>query len=101
MNERVGTKGLIFNEPLPWEKGAKGRSGYSLPRQDVPTSEPNDDIQGSGPDFPDLGELDVIRHFTRLSQWNFGVDSGMYPLPKIIPNRSVKSMLSMATLEYW
>jgi glycine dehydrogenase subunit 2 len=33
-----------------------------------------------GPDFPDLSEVDVVRHYTRLAQWNFGVDTGMYPL---------------------
>ncbi len=35
---------------------------------------------GEGPDFPDLSEVDVVRHYTRLSQWNYGVDTGMYPL---------------------
>ena len=30
--------------------------------------------------LPDLAELDVVRHYTRLSTWNFGVDTGMYPL---------------------
>jgi glycine dehydrogenase subunit 2 len=46
----------------------------------VDAAELDDDLKGDGPDFPDLSELDVVRHFTRLSQWNFGVDSGMYPL---------------------
>ena len=32
------------------------------------------------PDFPELAELDVVRHFTRLSQWNYGIDSGFFPL---------------------
>ncbi len=32
------------------------------------------------PDFPDLSEIDVVRHYTRLSGWNFGIDTGMYPL---------------------
>ena len=36
MNTSLGTKGLILNEPLLWEKGQKGRSGYSMPRRDVP-----------------------------------------------------------------
>ena len=80
MKEPVGTTGLIFNEPLLWERGAKGRSGFSLPPRDVASSHVADDLRGDGPDFPDLSELDVVRHFTRLSQWNFGVDSGMYPL---------------------
>lgn len=80
MKETVGTTGLIFNEPLLWEKGASGRCGYSLPRQDVQPCEMDASLVGDGPDFPDLSELDVVRHYTRLSQWNFSVDSGMYPL---------------------
>lgn len=80
MKESVGTTGLIFNEPLLWEKGAKGRTGFSMPRRDVESRPLAASLKGDGPDFPDLSEFDVVRHFTRLSQWNFGVDSGMYPL---------------------
>ena len=80
MNEKMGTTGLIFNEPLLWEKGSPGRTGISLPRRDVPEASLDKHLVGDGPDFPDLSELDVVRHFTKLSQWNFGVDSGMYPL---------------------
>lgn len=75
-----GTTGLIFNEPLLWEKGKKGRKGMSIPACDVPEAELDGALVGEGPDFPDLSEVDVVRHYTRLSQWNFGVDSGMYPL---------------------
>jgi len=80
MKELTGTTGHIFNEPLLWEKGSTGRIGYSLPRRDVDAVPVARALAGNGPDFPDLSELDVVRHFTRLSQWNFGVDSGMYPL---------------------
>ncbi len=80
MKEYPGTTGLIFNEPLLWEKGKKGRLGFSAPRRDVASSDLAQEFIGDGPDFPDLSEVDVIRHYTRLSQWNFGVDSGMYPL---------------------
>jgi glycine dehydrogenase subunit 2 len=80
MKEYPGTTGLILNEPLLWEKGKKGRLGFSAPRRDVAPSEMAPEFVGEGPDFPDLSELDVIRHYTRLSQWNFAVDSGMYPL---------------------
>jgi len=38
------------------------------------------DLKGKGPDFPHLSEVDIVRHYIRLSQWNFSVDSGMYPL---------------------
>ena len=77
---KAGTTGLIFNEPLLWEKGKKGRKGMSIPELDVPAVEIDASLAGDGPDFPDLSEVDVVRHYTRLSQWNFGVDSGMYPL---------------------
>jgi glycine dehydrogenase subunit 2 len=80
MSDILGTTGLILNEPLLWEKGRKGRSGYSLPRRDVPTAALDADLTGPGPDFPDLSEVDLVRHYTRLSTWNFGVDTGTYPL---------------------
>jgi glycine dehydrogenase subunit 2 len=80
MKESLGAAGLILNEPLLWEKGKKGRTGFSLPRRDVTQSPLKEDLAGDGPDFPDLSEVDIIRHYIRLSQWNFSVDSGMYPL---------------------
>ncbi|MGD2269392.1 MAG: aminomethyl-transferring glycine dehydrogenase subunit GcvPB [Desulfobacterales bacterium] len=80
MTDTLGTRGLILNEPLLWEKGRKGRSGFSLPRRDVASSPLDPALTGAGPDIPDLSEVDVVRHYTRLSTWNFGVDTGMYPL---------------------
>ena len=80
MTEQMGTSGLLLNEPLLWERAQKGRRGVALPTSDVPAAPLSPDLTGEGPDFPDLGELDVVRHFTRLSTWNFGVDTGMYPL---------------------
>ena len=80
MEDSLTPKGVVQDEPLLWEKGRAGREGFSMPRQDVPQSPVDPDLLGDGPDFPDLSEVDVIRHYTRLSQWNFGVDMGMYPL---------------------
>ena len=80
MAENPGVTGLIMEEPLLWEKGKKGRSGMCIPDSDVPSATLDASLVGSGPDFPDLSEVDVVRHYTRLSQWNFGVDTGMYPL---------------------
>jgi len=80
MKEFPGTTGLILNEPLLWEKGKKGRCGFSMPPWDVESFPVDEDLVGDGPEFPDLSEVDVVRHYTRLSQWNFAVDSGMYPL---------------------
>ncbi len=80
MKKTPGISGLIFEEPLLWEKGKPGRRGMSIPESDVPAADFPEKLQGAGPDFPDLSEVDVVRHYTRLSQWNYGVDSGMYPL---------------------
>jgi glycine dehydrogenase subunit 2 len=77
----VGTSGLVLNEKLLFEHSDAGRKGYSLPALDVPaaalpTPLCREEIAG----FPELSEVDVVRHFTRLSTWNYGVDSGFYPL---------------------
>ena len=80
MTEFPGATGLVLNEPLLWERGRKGRCGFSLPRRDVERAAVPAGLAGDGPDFPDLSELDVVRHYTRLSSWNFSVDAGMYPL---------------------
>jgi glycine dehydrogenase subunit 2 len=80
MTHGPGTNGLILEEPLLWEKGKPGRVAYSLPHRDVPEETVDQNLLGDGPEFTDLGELDVVRHYTRLSQWNFGIDTGMYPL---------------------
>ena len=83
--ERIRDTGLIQDELLIFEKGGKGRKGYSLPRWDVEEAEPknfipSDLLREELEGFPELSEVDVVRHFTRLSQWNYGVDSGLYPL---------------------
>ena len=80
MKQTLGNTGLVLQEPLLWEKGRKGRSGFSFPKQDVPSAALSSEWTGPGPDFPDLSEVDVVRHYTRLSTWNFSVDTGMYPL---------------------
>lgn len=83
--QTVGTRGLQFNEPLIFEQSVPGRVAYSLPACDVPEPKPErlvpkkllrEDIDG----FPEVSEVDVIRHYTRMSQWNYGVDVGFYPL---------------------
>ncbi len=76
-----GASGLVLNEALLWERGRPGRSAMSIPPADVPPAPPlPPGLAGDGPDWPDLSEPEVVRHYTRLSTWNFGVDTGMYPL---------------------
>lgn len=76
----AGTSGLILNEKLLWEKGRKGREAISLVKTKAPKAALPAGLAGNGPDWPDLSELEVVRHYTRLSSWNFGIDTGMYPL---------------------
>lgn len=77
----VGTSGLVLNEKLLFEHSDPGRKGYSLSPLDVPDEGlPEDLCRDDIPGFPELSEVDVVRHFTRLSTWNYGVDSGFYPL---------------------
>ena len=73
------TEGLIF------EKSATGKRGMELPPLDVPPVDPakalgrefaRDGVEG----FPEVSEIEVVRHFTRLSTWNYAIDLGMYPL---------------------
>ncbi len=80
MENQPGTKGLVFNEPEIWDKSCNGRCAMSLPKADVKRAQLDKTLVGDAPELPQLSELDVVRHYTRLSQWNFGVDSGMYPL---------------------
>ncbi len=80
MKEFAGSIGLVLNEPLLFDKGKRGRVGISMPRRDVDYFPVDEELTGTGPDFPDLAEIEVVRHYTRLSTWNFGVDTGMYPL---------------------
>lgn len=98
MTKAVGAKGLVFSEPLLWEKGVAGRNGFSLPTRDVDQAPVDDALRGEGPPFPDLSEVDVVRHYTRLSQWNFGVDSGVYPLGSCTMKYNPRTNERQATL---
>ena len=74
------TKGSCSKSPAP------GASAIRSPRSTCPSATrteliakelaQDDDLEG----MPELSEVDVIRHFTRISTWNYGVDTGMYPL---------------------
>ena len=74
------------NEELIFDRSQTGRVGYCLPKLDVEETNlddilpqelrRDDDLEG----VPEVSEVDVIRHFTRISTWNFSIDLGMYPL---------------------
>ncbi len=74
-------RGLVLDENLLFEKSQPGRVGYSIASLDVPDVTPDNSLlREEIADFPELSEVDVVRHYTRLSTWNYGVDSGFYPL---------------------
>jgi glycine dehydrogenase subunit 2 len=67
-------------EPLIYDLGSPGRKGIEMPAPDVPLAELPEEWVREELDLPEVSEVDVVRHFTRLSQMNHGVDKGMYPL---------------------
>ena len=80
------TSHLSHNEALIFERSQTGRIGYRLPPLDV-ESLPLDKIipaefqrEDDLVDLPEVSEVDVIRHFVRMSTWNYSIDQGMYPL---------------------
>ncbi len=85
MTVRKSIPHVTQNEDLIFERSSSGRVGYDLPKLDVPgvdlehalgVQNVREPIEG----FPEMSEMDVVRHFTRLSTWNYSVDAGMYPL---------------------
>jgi glycine dehydrogenase subunit 2 len=92
-------------EALIFERSRSGRTAYSLPPLDVPTVPletvvesrflRTDHLAG----MPEVSEVDVIRHFTRLSRWNYAVDVGMYPLGSCTMKYNPKVNERVARLE--
>ncbi len=76
--------GISFDEPLIFERGSAGRSGASMPASDVPAVDLaallGNAFREEAPPLPEVSEPEAFRHFVRLSQQNFAIDIGMYPL---------------------
>src|SRR5437763_8767292 len=72
-------------ESLIFEKGAPGRRAASMPSMDVPTESldeliPAQLLRTEPAALPEVSEIEVVRHYTHLSQRNFGIETGFYPL---------------------
>ena len=86
MAEKIKKAGrhVSQSEGLIFEKSAPGKRGFELPPCDVPAVDAKQALGAQARDaiagFPEVSEIEVIRHFTRLSTWNFAIDLGMYPL---------------------
>ena len=72
------------NEGLLFERSSPGKRAYKLPPLDVPAVDAGEllgrSVRRERAELPELSEIELIRHFTRLSTWNDAIDLGMYPL---------------------
>jgi glycine dehydrogenase subunit 2 len=93
------------NEGLIFDRSNEGRIGYCLPALDVAAAPMTDLVEArllrddglAG--LPEVSEVDVIRHFTRISTWNYAVDFGMYPLGSCTMKYNPKLNERVARLE--
>src|SRR5712691_6466692 len=81
---RKATRHVNQNEGLIFEKSSPGKAAWRLPPLDVPDIDASK-LLGSAErkdlgQMPEVSEIEIIRHFTRLSTWNYAIDLGMYPL---------------------
>src|SRR5205809_5290448 len=81
---RKATRHVNQNEGLIFEKSSPGKAAWKLAPLDVPEVDTKS-LLGSAErkdlgNMPEVSEIEIIRHFTRLSTWNYAIDLGMYPL---------------------
>ncbi|HLQ78553.1 MAG TPA: aminomethyl-transferring glycine dehydrogenase subunit GcvPB [Terriglobia bacterium] len=93
-----------LNESLLFEIGSPGRRAFDLPEIDIPVKPiseilPENVIRNEIPGMPELSEVDVVRHFTRLSTWNYHIDLGLYPLGSCTMKYNPKVNERVARLE--
>lgn len=70
-----------MREPTIFELSSPGRTGVTFPKSDVPAFDlPDESLLRDDLPLPELAEVDVVRHYTALSRYNYGVDTGFYPL---------------------
>lgn len=91
---------------LIFEISKEGRKAYTLPECDVPENDiekmiPDELLRKNQADLPEVSELDAVRHFTLLSNKNFGVDTGFYPLGSCTMKYNPKINEDMAALPHF
>lgn len=99
---------MKYYDKLIFELSKQGRKGYTLPENQLKeytlSSLPDSIRRENTPELPEVSEFDVVRHYTNISNKNFGVDTGFYPLgsctmkynPKI--NEEISSLPAFACL---
>ena len=99
-----GQEGLVLNEEILFDLERTGNIGIDLPEMEVDYIQPKENIPAEmiRQDFaelPELTEPQVVRHFTRLSTWNYSVDGGFYPLGSCTMKYNPKVNEATANLE--
>jgi glycine dehydrogenase subunit 2 len=105
MKESHGISNLAIDEPLVFERGSAGRCGVDIEdtriskaskgKNPLPAGLLRSDIEG----FPELSQIELVRHFLRLSQYNYSVDTGFYPLGSCTMKYNPKVNEDLAALE--
>jgi glycine dehydrogenase subunit 2 len=95
--------GAPVYDKLVFELSSRGRVGFSLPEADVPGAAvdelvPKKFLRGDAPRLPEVSEFDVVRHYSRLSRMNYGVDTHFYPLGSCTMKYNPKLNEDMARL---
>ena len=92
---------MKYYDKLIFECSKEGRCGYSLPKNAFPAAgELPQALRRQAPlALPQVSEPDVVRHYTNLSQMNFGVDTGFYPLGSCTMKYNPKINEEMAALQ--
>lgn len=88
---------------LIFEISREGRRAYTLPECDVPEVDAaimfgEKNLRGDAAELPEVSEVDAVRHFTLLSNKNYGVDTGFYPLGSCTMKYNPKINEDMAAL---
>src|SRR5699024_2263010 len=90
--------------PLSFERSKEGRTSYNLPELDFAAFDLEEEldetyIRKTAPELPEVSELEIMRHYTGLSNRNFGIDSGFYPLGSCTMKYNPKINEDVARLE--
>ncbi len=92
----------MIREPLIFEISSEGKRAFLLPKLDVPEKKEllegvpvREKIEG----FPEVSEVEIVRHFTRLSQTNYCIDLGFFPLGSCTMKYNPKINEKIASIE--
>ncbi|NBT59220.1 aminomethyl-transferring glycine dehydrogenase subunit GcvPB, partial [bacterium] len=81
MNEiNKTTTSISLKEDTIFDRSSSGRIGFELPAPKIPLKRPEVFSRNKAAELPEVSELQVVRHFTRLSTWNYAIDLGTFPL---------------------